>query len=305
MSTSPGINVRRYTQLKKCAENLEIAQCIDRKSEEYAQFMDKMIEICLNRYKITKNIDDTEIINGTVLEAFAWRWLSKNIQQIPNICMQDLLIRVKIHTRDKIKKTNKQAKGKRKRRLSQSKEARRNLFSLKKDLRLSYFQKPIESEVHQVSLHRSEFGQYLNEVVYLFGKITDIRFDQSKKGQKYTKILLTCSQFYPAGLNTYAKHSIYLPDHIWVDISKNNNRNQKYQLNDYVIFSGTVCEYDGWAKQKSINYWRTKFGLAYPKFEQAGTPELTDQNRIKNLNFTERPDDLLNTSWQSSTIQPS
>ena len=294
----------KLSTLKKKAKEFNVEKVATHRSKNYYAFQQQLITIfqtCYNKHKDDKSIKKpSTLIYGSAIDAFAYEWLKSQQQYILNDSVAELLSKIEIKTKDATAKIHKLPDNLSKRYAKNEQIANKNKRHMFKKFNINVFNKPKEQTVHTVSSERSEFSQYMNEPVHLLGKIKRMSKDKDVTGNVYTKLLLINVQYFPTNPRYMFKKALFLPDHIWIDITDPSVRDLTYQINDYVGFSGVVGEYQSKVnrhksqiKHHHIDYWRTKYNLMDPHFEQEGTPIIDDNNMISELKFTNRSEDVI------------
>jgi len=291
----------KLSKLRKRAKKFNIEQVSTHRSKEYYAFQKELINICKQCY-VKNNIKNVTLIYGTPIEAFAWRWLNSQKQFILNDNFAQKLVQTKIQNKAE-SKLNKLPNALSKRYAQNEIIAERNKKNMYRKFNIHVFNKPKDQTVHHISADRSEFSQYMNEPVHLLGKVKKMNKDIDVNGHIYTKILLVNVQYFPTNPKYMFKKALFLPDHIWIDITRTTANKITYQVDDYAAFSGIVGEYQSKVnhyKSESthkIDYWRTKYNLMNPEYQDQGQPVIDENGMISELKLENRPEDMLNAKY--------
>jgi len=274
--------------------------------KKYYDFQSTVLDTLLPLYderKIRKQPEThQQYIYGSPIEVKLWNWANQHKKFILNEAAADKISKIQIIS-----------KNKKKQHVMPSENeiiSARNKKSMYRAFDISKFNKPKDQEVHHISADRSEFGQYMNEPVYLLGKIVRMTKDYDSRGQLYTKILLVNVQYYPTNPKYMLKKALFLPDHIWIDVSSKDLIKRTYQIDDYAAFYGIVGEYRSKInkfkspiKNHRFDYWRTKYNIIDHHFESEGTPIINENNMIKELVFNYDPSKSLNAAQIPNPIK--
>lgn len=277
---------RSIAYVNKKMANYSYEQVKNIRSEKYYRFQKKVLDTLTSLYderKIRQSpTDKTKYIYGSAMEIKLWNWANTHAEFILNKDVFDQITSIKVISKDTKKPQPP---------LSENQiQSARNKKSMYRPFNIQRFNKPKEQAVHHISADRSEFSQYMNEPVHLLGKIVRMTKDYDAKGILYTKILLVNVQYFPTNPKYMLKKALFLPDHIWIDVSSKELSSRTYQIDDYAAFYGIVSDYrskinkyKSQIKNHRIDYWRTKYNITDHHFEAEGIPVIDENGMIEQL----------------------
>lgn len=289
-----GFQLMSYSSIRQTGRkvNYLLTQPQSQNSKYLIQdFTQQMISIYRSAVKLKTNQKDNRVY-ASATEVYSYKWLANHKELVPN-AIQSMLQRHPVYPLSKspvhqipdylLKRAN-----------ENTKIINQNLKQKQRDFKISYFQKPVETPVTKVSRDRLEFSQYQNEVLQVLGRISDLREDVDTHQHHYVKLLLTNVQYLPANPKYGIYKSMFLPDHLWLDITDSEMEHQHFQKDDYIGITGIVSEYQSRVVEHKFKYWRTKYSLSHPQLEALGQPVINETtNRITELKFDDHPDRIL------------
>lgn len=274
-------------------ENIKTAR-----TNKFYIFQQQVIKILMDIYadrKIRHNHEGSAIkdfVYGDGSEHRLWMWANETKEFIKDQAVADKIANTELKQRSEKIKTNAPSET--------DIIIARNKKSMYRPFNIKRFNAPKEQAVNTISADRSEFSQYMYEPVHLLGKVVRMTKDYDARGILYTKILLVNVQYFPTNPRYLLKKALFLPDHIWIDVSNADLNARTYQINDYVAFSGIVGayksrinKYKSTIKDHQIDYWLTKYNIIDNEFQAEGQPVINEDGMIEELVFTKDPSKAL------------